>query len=436
MIRNTKSALLIILAVIISVFVANCQDKGSQPPESAQNLPPTVPVAVTPADGATGVTADFTLVWESTDPEGSPLQYDLYFGIDTLPTHEDRWSGNNTFASPWIPRENARQMLLQIYQMERAYRIQHNRYCLDGETARAGDSTFYNNLGIVIPLNDPYLYTISAPPVIFSCIATANLDFDLPIDAWTVNDWGEVVCVQNDVDIPLRVDIEYYWQVIAQDDRGQQTIGPVWRFQIDSIGFNLYPEMPRPISPADKSIIYSPDFIFQWESFDGDGEPLEYNFWLSRNPEFFSFHRLHLPIPLLPSPWKSRNIMQTVMQQVYDMETAYHSQYGTYCLNGATASRISDGFVPLDIVIDSLDIYVYTMTAATETFICVATADLDDDATVDTWTINQDGELACTIDDFLLLLEPYGTTYYWRVAARDIFGHTTVGPIWSFIIQE
>jgi hypothetical protein len=39
------------------------------------------------------------------------------------------------------------------------------------------------------------------------------------------------------------------------------------------------------------------------------------------------------------------------------------------------------------------------MAAAANTFTCTATANLDDDATVDTWTITEAGTLTCTIDD-------------------------------------
>jgi len=43
--------------------------------------------------------------------------------------------------------------------------------------------------------------------------------------------------------------------------------------------------------------------------------------------------------------------------------------------------------------------YTYAIVAAANTFTATATANLDDDATVDTWTIDQTGVLTCTIDD-------------------------------------
>jgi hypothetical protein len=43
--------------------------------------------------------------------------------------------------------------------------------------------------------------------------------------------------------------------------------------------------------------------------------------------------------------------------------------------------------------------YTYRIVADSNSFSCTATANLDDDAAVDTWTIDQDGALTNTIND-------------------------------------
>ncbi|MGB2805599.1 MAG: hypothetical protein WBD64_11985 [Candidatus Zixiibacteriota bacterium] len=43
--------------------------------------------------------------------------------------------------------------------------------------------------------------------------------------------------------------------------------------------------------------------------------------------------------------------------------------------------------------------YTYRITANVTTFTATATSDLDEDATKDTWQIDQDGKLVCTSDD-------------------------------------
>ena len=89
-----------------------------------------------------------------------------------------------------------------------------------------------------------------------------------------------------------------------------------------------------------------------------------------------------------------------LLKQVYSMQRAYFMLNGAYCLNGVTA----DATTPNNFAIIHVDLmasarYLYTMTAAGNTFTCTATANLDDDATIDTWTIDGSGMLLNPIDD-------------------------------------
>src|SRR5262249_503361 len=49
------------------------------------NAPPNVPSFPIPTAGATGVAYNTTLQWTGSDPEGQPLEYDVYFGTDPIP---------------------------------------------------------------------------------------------------------------------------------------------------------------------------------------------------------------------------------------------------------------------------------------------------------------------------------------------------------------
>lgn len=87
-----------------------------------------------------------------------------------------------------------------------------------------------------------------------------------------------------------------------------------------------------------------------------------------------------------------------LLKQVYTMERTYRQANGAYGDNGVTAAA-GGTFPVIGVEIMASANYSYTIVAATNTFTCTATADLDDDATVDTWTINQAGNLINTIDD-------------------------------------
>ena len=83
-----------------------------------------------------------------------------------------------------------------------------------------------------------------------------------------------------------------------------------------------------------------------------------------------------------------------ILKQVYTMERTYRQENGVYlaCANHAALVNIG-----VEIPVDA--IYGYVVAIAGNGFTATATCNLDDDATIDTWTINDAGTLACTIDD-------------------------------------
>ncbi len=92
-----------------------------------------------------------------------------------------------------------------------------------------------------------------------------------------------------------------------------------------------------------------------------------------------------------------------LLKQVYTMQRAYRQEYNAYCLNGVTASAAAPAtFAQIGVDVMSSARYTYVMTAAANTFTCVATANLDDDATNDVWQITDTGALTCTSDDSVL----------------------------------
>jgi prepilin-type N-terminal cleavage/methylation domain-containing protein len=89
-----------------------------------------------------------------------------------------------------------------------------------------------------------------------------------------------------------------------------------------------------------------------------------------------------------------------ILKQIYTMQAAYYGEHESYCLNGASASNAAlDGFATLGVQINPPARYTYDMVANNNSFTCTATANLDADPTIDTWTITQAGTLVCTIND-------------------------------------
>ena len=92
-----------------------------------------------------------------------------------------------------------------------------------------------------------------------------------------------------------------------------------------------------------------------------------------------------------------------LLKQVYTMQHAYFAMHENYCLNGITASSaapLSYARIHVEVMLPAR--YSYQMVAVGNTFSCTATANIDNDAALDTWVIDQTGTLLNTIDDSIL----------------------------------
>ncbi|HEX2896503.1 MAG TPA: prepilin-type N-terminal cleavage/methylation domain-containing protein [candidate division Zixibacteria bacterium] len=83
-----------------------------------------------------------------------------------------------------------------------------------------------------------------------------------------------------------------------------------------------------------------------------------------------------------------------ILKQVYTMQHSFRqgNPANTYGDGGVTATG-GGSFTAIGVEIMNGARYTYVMAAAANTFTCTATANLDDDATNDIWTINELGDL-------------------------------------------
>jgi len=88
-----------------------------------------------------------------------------------------------------------------------------------------------------------------------------------------------------------------------------------------------------------------------------------------------------------------------LLKQIYTMERAYRQENNTY-VTGDLSPQIAGGSFPvLGVDIMAGARYSYTIAALVDAFTVTAAGDLDDDAAIDTWTIDQNGTLTNTIND-------------------------------------
>ncbi|MEE9443088.1 MAG: prepilin-type N-terminal cleavage/methylation domain-containing protein [candidate division Zixibacteria bacterium] len=96
----------------------------------------------------------------------------------------------------------AKQMLKQLYSMERQYRLDHTSYWGAGVTGSAVAPTAFEGIMVEIMPSAIYTYTINtADDTDLLVTATCGiLDDDDDVDTWTIDEGGNLICVSNDAD--------------------------------------------------------------------------------------------------------------------------------------------------------------------------------------------------------------------------------------------
>ncbi len=94
--------------------------------------------------------------------------------------------------------------------------------------------------------------------------------------------------------------------------------------------------------------------------------------------------------------------VKLIMKQIYVNERTFRQQSiaNTYYQPaGPASSATPQAFAELWIEIMAGCRYSFAIVATNNTFVCTATGNIDDDATIDTWTIDHTGTLTNTIND-------------------------------------
>ncbi|MCD6105318.1 MAG: fibronectin type III domain-containing protein, partial [Thermosipho sp. (in: Bacteria)] len=368
-----------------------------------------------PEDGASGVSTSPILRWEARDKDGDKLIYDVYFG------------------------EGEDLKLIASDLSTDTYKLEDLKF----------ETTYYwkvvardkNNIGVEGPI---WQFTTNYLPEVIdkpepedgaSGVSTS------PILRWEARDKDgdkltydvylgkgeDLKLIASDLSTEtykvegLENGEVYSWKVVVKDERGGVVEGPVWKFTT-----NYLPEISNTPFPMNESTNVSLSTSLGWNSKDLDGDRIIYDIYFGKvNP---------------PSLYKNNYEYSKIELEKLEINTTYYWQIV------AKDERGGDAKGP---------IWSFTTTRAPEKPsnplpVNNATG-VEVRVSLNWHASDPDGDILLydvyfgTNNNLLLKAKDYesnkfevpeklkeGTTYYWKVVAKDDKGGVTEGRVWSF----
>jgi hypothetical protein len=232
---------------------------------STTNPPPNMPAFPNPSAGAIGVSVTPVLHWQGSDPEGEPLEYDVYLGTDANPP----FAAHTTTAS-YSPSNLVESTMYR-------WRV----VAIDPENASTSGTTWTFTTRGVNPPTVPQLVspalgsTVAPQQVQLSWTSTdpegGPLTYDIYLGTTSPPPLYQSTFGLNGIKVNLLQASTYYWRIVARDQDAQTTSGPEWNFKTSSPP--LAPSSPDPPSGA-TGVSRAPTLT--WQCSDPDNQPLHY----------------------------------------------------------------------------------------------------------------------------------------------------------------
>ncbi len=389
---------------------------------TTHNDPPNTPSSPNPANGATSVSINADISWTGGDPNpGDTVIYDVFFGTSTPPTIKVSANQSSVTYDPGPMTYNTQYywkivawdnhgastigVIWNFFTENRAPYQPSSPVPSQGATS----------VGITVDLSwiggdpdgdpvtyDVYFGTSSSPPKITGNQTTTT--YDLPT---------------------LSYGTTYYWKIVAWDNHGASTSGPLWNFMTNSLPYE--PSNPNPSNHA-TSVDINTDL--GWTGGDPDGDPVTYDVYFGTGtppPKVSSNQSGATYDPgtmnyLMTYHWRIvawDNHDASKVGPLWDFTTTYIPNNPPYIPNNPSPQNNSNN-----------------VTIASDLSWTGGDPDPGDTVTYDVYFGTNNPPPLIALGHTTATYDPgtlgYSTTYYWKIVSWDNRGASTQGPLWVF----
>ena len=199
------------------------------------NDPPSTPINPEPDNGSTDIDINTILCWTCEDPNGDPITYDVYFEkADPIPNNLVSSNQSLPYYDPPEPLEYESHYYWRIVAWD-YYEANANSPIWEFTTGSAPNNP-PEQPSNPDPINGSFNLELF---VDLSWISSDSDNDEIVYDVYLeANDQDPDILVSDDQQDTtfftekLQYKTTYYWQIIAKDEHGASSPGPIWHFKI------------------------------------------------------------------------------------------------------------------------------------------------------------------------------------------------------------
>jgi len=240
------------MTTILSFSIINYNNIGSAtmvgpiPPNEPQNNPPDTPIYQSPANRARNIDINTALSWECSDPDGDPLTYDIYFGMESSPNViETDYTGTSYTPGP-LECESTYYWKI-VARDDKGEITEGETWCF--KTIEPTQNTPPNKPSNPSPIDKAEDGNIENIILSWNCNDPDGDQCSYDV-YWGLKDLikitsSKITSSTHTIDNTIDYETTYYWQIIAYDNNGGITSGPIWSLTTKS---NPIVELQPPVA--------------------------------------------------------------------------------------------------------------------------------------------------------------------------------------------